>query len=260
MSTETLFQDLFGLSGRVAFVTGASKGLGRAMAQAFAEAGADVALCSRSGSDAQQAATEIARSTGRRVVGLEADVSCAEGVHGFINEAQAELGPPDILVANAGINIRKPTGELTEADWDAVLNTNLKGAFLAAQAVLGGMRERGWGRIIFLGSMLSFISVPGRAAYASSKAALLGLTRTLALETAREGVRVNAICPGPFATPMNRVLIEDKERTRIFLEKVPVGRYGKPEELRGLALLLAGEAASFITGSAFVVDGGWTAQ
>jgi NAD(P)-dependent dehydrogenase (short-subunit alcohol dehydrogenase family) len=153
-----------------------------------------------------------------------------------------------------------PYSLLSEADWDQVLDINLKGSFLCAQAVLAGMRQRGWGRIVFLASIMSFASLPARAAYASSKAALLGLTRTLALETARDGVCVNALCPGPFVTPMNQTLTQGEDKKKAMLARMPMGRWGDPDELRGLLLCMCSNAASYMTGSAVVADGGWLAQ
>ncbi len=250
----------FNLEGRVAWVTGGSKGLGRTFAETLADAGARVALCSRDEAEAQAAAREIQVRSGMNCLGSHGDVASSADVRRMAAEIEAELGPIDILVANAGINIRAETEQLSEVDWDAVVNVNLKGAFLCAKAALPGMRRRGWGRIVFMGSIMSFISLPARAAYASSKAALLGLTRTLALESARDGVCVNALCPGPFKTPMNVTLTQNEDKRRAMLDRIPMGRWGEPDELRGLLLCLCSDAASFMTGSAVVADGGWTAQ
>ncbi|MBL8027528.1 MAG: SDR family oxidoreductase, partial [Fibrobacteres bacterium] len=178
----------------------------------------------------------------------------------LFNEVNSKLGIVDILHCSAGINIRKPFGELEISDWDSVLSINTRGAFLCARKVLPAMRERKWGRIVFYASMLSFVSIPGRAAYSSSKAALIGLTKTLALESAPDGVCVNAMCPGPFITPMNQTLNQDESVQREFLRKLPIGRWGNPDELRGLILYLSSPACSFMTGSSVVIDGGWTAQ
>lgn len=251
---------VFDLSGRVAFVTGGSKGLGRTFAETLAEEGARVAVCSRNAAEAQAVAREIQDRAGTACLGTQGDVAASCDVRRMVAEIEAGLGPIDILVANAGINIRAEAETLTETDWDAVMNVNLKGAFLCAKAVMPGMRQRGWGRIVFMGSIMSFIALPARAAYASSKAALLGLTRTLALESARDGVCVNALCPGPFKTPMNLTLTQSEEKRQAMLAKVPMGRWGEPDELRGLMLCLCSNAASFMTGSAVVADGGWTAQ
>ncbi|MFH0911490.1 MAG: SDR family NAD(P)-dependent oxidoreductase [Planctomycetota bacterium] len=259
MSQERLFQELFDLTGRVALVTGGSKGLGREMAGILAEAGADVGLCSRNAGEAARAAAEIAQATGRRTLGLAADAARAEEVSRLVRAVEDELGPIDILIPNAGINIRKELDDLSDEDWDSVQAVNLRGAFLVARAVLPGMRARKHGRIIFLGSILSFVSIVGRAAYASSKAALLGLARTLAIESAADGVCVNILCPGPFATPMNQVLVKDEEQRKAFFARLPIGRYGDPRELRGITLFLAGPSCSFMTGASVLVDGGWTA-
>jgi NAD(P)-dependent dehydrogenase (short-subunit alcohol dehydrogenase family) len=251
--------DTFRLDGKTALVTGGTKGLGFAMARALAEAGADIALCSRNADEATQAAREIAGATGRRAEGFVADITNSQSVNHLAGNIQRSLGPIDILINNAGCNIRKPIPELTEADWDIVVDTSAKGSFLCSKAFVPAMIERKWGRVILLGSIMSFVSLPGRAAYATAKAAILGLGRTLALEGAPHGVTVNVICPGPFETPMNRVLMNDPEAYKAFLAKIPLGRWGQPEELGGLAVFLCSPAAAFITGTTFVIDGGWTA-
>ena len=161
---------------------------------------------------------------------------------------------------NAGINIRGAAEELREADWDTVIATNLKAPFLCARAVGPKMRDRGWGRVINLGSILGAVGLGGRAPYASAKAGVINLTRVLALEWAAHGVTVNAICPGPFATEMNRQLLNDPAKYKAFVEKIPMGRWGDLHEIAGAAVFLASDAASFVTGSALFVDGGWTAQ
>ena len=252
--------DLFRLDGRRALVTGGAKGLGKVIATVLAQAGADVALASRTLSECQSAAEEIGRSTGRKTASFAADVSRAAEVSGLFAAAQAALGPIDILVNNAGINIRGAAQELTEKDWDSVIDINLKAPFLCAREIIPGMCQRGWGRIINLGSIMSFIALPGRGPYASSKAGVMGLTRVLALECATKGMTVNAICPGPFATEMNRPLLNDPEKYNAFVSKVPMGRWGELHEIAGAALFLASEASSYVTGSALFVDGGWTIQ
>jgi NAD(P)-dependent dehydrogenase (short-subunit alcohol dehydrogenase family) len=252
--------DLFRLDGRCALVTGGAKGLGRMIATALAEAGADVAIVGRTLADCQRAAEEIASSTGRRTAAIAADVTQSAEIARLASTVERALGPVDILVNNAGINIRGATEELSEADWDAVIATNLKAPFLCARAFGPGMCARHWGRVINLGSILSVTALPGRAPYASSKAGLLNLTRVLALEWATRGVTVNAICPGPFATEMNRQLLNDPVKYQAFVEKIPMGRWGELHEIAGAAVFLASEASSFVTGSALFVDGGWTAQ
>lgn len=251
---------LFRLDGRRALVTGGSKGLGRVIAQALAEAGAEVVISSRTLSECEAAAAEICDSTGQRTFAFAADVTQAADIERLKTEAENALGPIDILVNNAGINIRGSVAELSEEDFDTVITANLKGPFLCARAFGPAMCQRGWGRVINLGSIMSVVSLPGRAPYASAKAAVLGLTRTLALEWATAGVTVNAICPGPFATEMNRQLLNDPAKYRDFVSRIPMGRWGELHEIAGAAIFLASEAASYVTGSALFVDGGWTAQ
>jgi NAD(P)-dependent dehydrogenase (short-subunit alcohol dehydrogenase family) len=162
-------------------------------------------------------------------------------------------------VNNAGVNKRGPVEELTEADWDMVIDTNLKGPWLCARAVGPGMRTRGWGRVINLASVLGVIALPGRSPYASSKAGVINLTRVLALEWAGTGVTANALCPGAFGTEMNRVLLDDPVKYQEFVRRIPMKRWGEVEEIAGAAVFLASDAASYVTGSTLTVDGGWTA-
>ena len=252
--------DCFRLTGRRALVTGGARGLGRTMAEALAEAGADVALTSREADRAREAARELAAATGVRAAGFAADMTAADDVARLADEVEAHLGPVDILVNNAGVNIRGNSEALSEADWDTVLDTNVKGPFLLSRALGPRMAARGWGRIVNLGSILSVIALPGRAPYAASKAAVANLTRVQALEWAAHGVTVNAICPGPFGTEMNRQLLNDPEKYAAFVAKIPMGRWGNLDEIKGAVVFLASDAASFVTGSLLFVDGGWTAQ
>jgi NAD(P)-dependent dehydrogenase (short-subunit alcohol dehydrogenase family) len=230
------------------------------MAIALGEAGADIALAGRSRDACEATAKEVAEATGRKVRAFQADVTATADVTRLAAEVIAACGPIDILVNNAGTNIRGKIAELSEQDWDTVIDTNLKGPFLCSRAFGPPMVASGWGRVINLGSILSVIALPGRAPYASSKAGVLGLTRVLALEWAGSGVTCNAICPGPFATEMNRQLLNDPVAYQQFLSQIPLGRWGELDELAGAAVFLASEASSFVTGSSLFVDGGWTAR
>jgi NAD(P)-dependent dehydrogenase (short-subunit alcohol dehydrogenase family) len=252
--------DTFRLDGKVALITGGARGLGKTMAIALGEAGADIALAGRSREACEEAAREIAEATGRTVRAFAADVAAAADVTRLAAEVTAACGSIDILVNNAGTNIRGKIAELSEQDWDTVVDTNLKGPFLCSRAIGPQMVARGWGRVINMGSILSVIALPGRAPYASSKSGVVGLTRVLALEWAGSGVTCNAICPGPFATDMNKQLLNDPVAYQQFVSQIPLGRWGELEELAGAAVFLASDASSYMTGSSLFVDGGWTAR
>ena len=252
--------DSFRLDNKVALITGGARGLGLTMATALAEAGANVALAGRTVGACEEAAAAIASATGRRASAFAADVTVAADVERLLASVEGTLGPIDILINNAGINIRGSVEQLTEQDWDTVLDTNLKGPFLCARAIGPGMVDRRWGRVINLGSILGAVGLGGRAPYASSKAGVINLTRVLALEWAGTGVTANAICPGPFATEMNRQLLNDPVKYQEFVRRIPMGRWGELDEIAGAAVFLASDASSFVTGSSLYVDGGWTAQ
>ena len=252
--------DIFKLDGRVALITGGNRGLGFAMAQALAEAGADVVVTSRQQEKALQSAATLARDTGRHALGLAVDVTHAEQVESMVQAVVKEFGRIDILVNNAGINIRKPIEEFDETSWDLVQNTNLKAPFLCSRAVARYMKEQRYGRVINVSSMLGMVALPERGAYCSSKGGLLQLTKVLALEWASYNITVNALCPGPFATELNIPVMSNPQASQLFLNHIALGRWGQPEEIKGAIVFLASNASSFMTGAALVVDGGWTAE
>jgi NAD(P)-dependent dehydrogenase (short-subunit alcohol dehydrogenase family) len=247
------------LRGRTALITGGSRGLGKAIAIALAEAGARLALVARDKAALEAAAAEI-RGRGAEAEVFPADVTDEGQVRQLERDVLARLEHVDILVNNAGTNVRRPVEEFTLEDWNRVILTNLTSAFLVCRSFVPQMKGRGYGRILNLSSMMGHISLPGRAAYSASKAGLLGFTKALALELAADGITVVAISPGPFATEMNTELLEDPKLNDYFVSRIPVGRWGEVREVGRLALYLCSPDAGFITGTDILIDGGWTAQ
>jgi len=247
----------FGLSDRKALVTGANTGIGQAIAVALATAGADVALAGRSEPSETLAAIERA---GRTAVDLRADLSSIDPIERVVSDTVARLGGIDILVNNAGIIRRNDLADFTEEDWDAVVDTNLKSLFFLSQAASRHMVAQGSGKIINIASLLSFqggIRVPS---YAAAKSGVAGVTKAMANELAPSGVQVNAIAPGYIATNNTAALQADETRNRQILERIPTGRWGKPEDIAGAAVFLASSASDYVTGQVLAVDGGWLAR
>jgi NAD(P)-dependent dehydrogenase (short-subunit alcohol dehydrogenase family) len=252
--------DCFNLNGKVALVTGGSKGLGAAMAGALARAGADVVVTSRHLEEGRATAEEIRKKTDRRTLALAMDVANRDQVDEGVAHVERQFGKIDILVNNAGINIRRPVEEISDEDWHTVIDTNLHGVMHCARAVSRGMLERRWGRVINVASTLGFVAIAHRGAYAASKGGVVQLTRVMALEWASRNVTANALCPGPFLTDINIPVVNDAEAYERFIRSVPLGRFGQPDELGGAVVFLASEASSFMTGTTLLIDGGWTAQ
>jgi NAD(P)-dependent dehydrogenase (short-subunit alcohol dehydrogenase family) len=250
---------LFDLTGRVALVTGGSKGLGKAMARGLAEAGADVVISSRHEGELRPALADILDRTGRRGHYVVADMAKREDVRRLADEAVRRLGKVDILINNAGSNTPQPIDAVTDEAWDNLIELNLTSVMALTRALVPGMKERRWGRVIHISSIMAFISKEGRNAYSATKAALTGLARASALELGPFGVTVNCLAPGPFLTDLPLGLLSQEERDA-WSKVTAVGRWGNPHELVGPALLLASDAGSYVTGQTLVVDGGFMAR
>jgi NAD(P)-dependent dehydrogenase (short-subunit alcohol dehydrogenase family) len=246
---------IFGLTGRVALVTGGSKGIGNAIARGFAAAGADLFLCSRNEEPLKAAAERIREDSGVRVEYLVADMALRESVSRVAEEAVSRLGKVDILVNNAGWNIPQGIDEIRDEDWQYLVELNLNNVMALTRAIVPGMKERRWGRVIHISSIMALASTPKRNAYSATKAALIAMANASALDLGPFGITVNCIAPGPIATEMPMSILS-KEQQDALAEKTAIGRWAKPDELIGPALLMASEAGSYITGTCLVVDGG----
>jgi len=246
---------MFDLTGRVALVTGGSKGIGRAIARGFAVAGADLFLCSRHEESLRTAADEIRSSSGVRVECVAADMALAQDVQRVAGEAVERLGKVDILVNNAGWNIPQAIDEIRDEDWQYLVDLNLTNVMALTRAIVPGMKQRRWGRVIHISSIMALGSTPKRNAYSATKAALIGMANASALDLGPFGITVNCIAPGPIATDMPMSILS-KDQQDALAGRTALERWGRPDELAGPALLLASEAGSYITGTCLVVDGG----
>lgn len=251
--------ELFDLSGRVALVTGGSKGIGKAIARGFAEAGADLFLCSRNEEPLKSVTETIAGETGVRVEYVTADMALRESVDRVASEALERFGHVDILVNNAGWNIPQPIDAIRDEDWQYMMDLNLNHVMALTRAIAPNMKERGWGRVIHISSIMALASTPARNGYSATKAALIAMAKASALDLGPFGITVNCIAPGPIGTEMPMSILS-KEQQDALAARTAIGRWGKPEELAGPALLLASDAGSFISGECLVVDGGVMAR
>jgi NAD(P)-dependent dehydrogenase (short-subunit alcohol dehydrogenase family) len=254
-----MIDKLFDLSGKVALVTGGSKGLGKAMARGLAEAGADVVISSRHEDELRSALDEILKGTGRRGQLVVADMSRRDDVARLARTALDRMGRVDILINNAGSNVPQPVDQIKDEDWDRTVELNLNSVVWLTRALVPQMKARRWGRIIHISSIMSLVSKEGRTCYSATKAALNAIARGAALELGGFGVTVNCIAPGPFLTDLPGKLLSAEEK-QAFAGRTALNRWGDPGELVGPALLLASDAGSYITGATLVVDGGYLAR
>ncbi len=250
-------REMFSLDGRVALVTGASRGLGLAMATGLSDAGARVVLNARNAASLAEAVAEIEGASGQ--ADAEAfDVTDEAAATAAVERIVAAHGRLDILINNAGTVFRKPTLKMQTADWQRLVDTNLTSLYVLAREAARPMLAQGWGRIINIGSVMSLVARPGIVSYVATKHGVAGLTKALAVEFGGQGVTVNAIGPGYFATELNQALVEDPDFNRMVVERTPTGRWGSPDELAGAAIFLASDAGAYVNGHLLMVDGGMT--
>lgn len=251
-------KNLFDLSGKVAVITGGSKGIGKDIAAMLAGNGADVVIIARNQRELEEAAAEIRAASGRKVLPISSDLTDVSAIPHVVEQIVSEFGQIDILVNNAGINIPKPALEVTEQDWDTVMDLNLKSVFFLSQAVGRHMIERRSGKIINMSSQMAFVGYYKRSAYSSSKGGVTQLTKALAIEWSSYQINVNAVAPTFIETPLTRPMLEDEQFKQDVLSRIPLGRLAKTEDLFGAVLYLASSASDMVTGQTLVVDGGWT--
>ena len=246
---------MFNLEGKNAFISGASRGLGRQFANALAKAGANVVITSRTLESLETTKQEI-EAIGRKCINIEMEVLEEDSIINAVKKAETELGPINILINNAGCNIRKPALEVTWEDWETVVDTNLKGAFFLAKEIAKGMTERGYGRIVNIGSVTSVAGYAGLGPYGASRGGIKQLTMSLAHDWGDKGVTVNCLAPGWFKTEQNAKLFENSDWVSYIEERIPLGRVGRPDDLDGTCIFLSSDASAYVTGQTLLVDGG----